>query len=91
VDPLTLLALAAAAGFVFKKVSSQAKENNETDRRELTYSRDIVARAKWHKLSFTAAWARPIYVRAQAHYRFYSSPTTWAGHYSVRRACLPID
>lgn len=46
VDPLSLLALAAAAGFVFKKVSSQAKENNETNRRELTYSRDIVARAK---------------------------------------------
>ncbi len=44
-DPLTLLALAAAAGFVFKKVSSQSKENKEFDRRELTYSKDIVARA----------------------------------------------
>lgn len=44
-DPLTLLALAAAAGFVFRKASSQAKENNETNRRELTYSKNIVARA----------------------------------------------
>lgn len=40
VDSLTLLALAAAAGFVFRKASSQAKENNETNRRELTYSKD---------------------------------------------------
>lgn len=45
-DPLTLLALAAAAGFVFRKSSSQAKENNETNQRELTYSKDIVSRAK---------------------------------------------
>jgi ATP-dependent exoDNAse (exonuclease V) alpha subunit len=45
-DPFTLLALAAGAGFVFNKISSQAKENNETNRRELTYSRDIVAQAK---------------------------------------------
>ncbi len=45
-EPFTLLALAAAAGFVFKKISSQAKDNNETKRLELTYSRDIVARAK---------------------------------------------
>lgn len=45
-DPFSLLALAAAAGFVFRKVSSQAKENNESNRRELTYSQDIVARAK---------------------------------------------
>ena len=46
VDPFSLLALAAAAGFIFNKVSSQAKKNNETNRHELTYSRDIVARAK---------------------------------------------
>lgn len=44
-DPITLLALAVAAGFVFRKGSSQAKDNNETNRRELTYSKDIVARA----------------------------------------------
>ena len=43
-EPVTLLALATAAGFVFKKISSQAKDNNETNRKELTYSRDIVAR-----------------------------------------------
>ena len=45
-DPFTLIALAAAAGFVFNKVSSQARENKETNRKELTYSRDIVVRAK---------------------------------------------
>lgn len=45
-EPLTLLALAAAAGFIFGGGSSQTKKNNERNRRELTYSRDIVARAK---------------------------------------------
>jgi ATP-dependent exoDNAse (exonuclease V) alpha subunit len=46
VDPFTLLALAAAAGFIFRKSSSQARKNNETNQRELTYSKDIVSRAK---------------------------------------------
>lgn len=50
-EPLTLLALAAAAGFIFRGGSSQAKKNNERNRRELTYSRDIVARAKKQALS----------------------------------------
>lgn len=48
-DPFTLLALVAAAGFVFRKGSSQAKENNETNQRELTYSKDIVSRATRQK------------------------------------------
>lgn len=48
-DPFTLLALAAAAGFVFKKQSSQSRKNNESNKRELTYSRDIVAHAKAKK------------------------------------------
>lgn len=46
VDPISLLALAAAAGFVFTKFSSQSKHNKESNRRELTYSRDVVAHAK---------------------------------------------
>jgi ATP-dependent exoDNAse (exonuclease V) alpha subunit len=46
VDPLTLLALAATAGFIFKKTSSQARENREHNQKELTYSRDIVSRAQ---------------------------------------------
>ncbi len=45
-DPLTLLALAAAAGFVFNKISSQAKKNNELKQNAITYSRDIVANTK---------------------------------------------
>jgi ATP-dependent exoDNAse (exonuclease V) alpha subunit len=45
VDPFSLLALAAAAGFIFRKSSSQAKKNNEPNRRELTYSKDIVTSA----------------------------------------------
>lgn len=45
-EPLTLLALAAAAGFVFRGGSSQSKKNNERSRRELTYNPVIVARAK---------------------------------------------
>jgi ATP-dependent DNA helicase PIF1 len=49
VDPFTLLALVAAAGFVFRKGSSQSKENNETNQRELTYSKDIVSRATRQK------------------------------------------
>lgn len=44
-DPFSLLALVAAAGFIFRKSSSQAKENNEPNRRVLTYSKDIVAKA----------------------------------------------
>ena len=48
-DPFTLLALVAAAGFVFRQGSSQAKENNATNQRELTYSKDIVSRATRRK------------------------------------------
>lgn len=48
-EPLTLIGLAAAAGFIFNKLSSQSDENNETNRKELTYSKDIVARAKRYK------------------------------------------
>ena len=48
-EPLILLGLAAAAGFIFNKLSSQSDENNETNRRELTYSKDIVTRAKRYK------------------------------------------
>lgn len=44
-DPFTLLTLVAAAGFVFRKGSSQAKENNETNQQELTYSKAIVSSA----------------------------------------------
>lgn len=44
-DPFSLLALVSAAGFIFRKSSSQAKENNEPNRRELTYSKDIVTKA----------------------------------------------
>jgi len=46
---LTLLGLTVAAGFVFNKSSSQADENKEINRRELTYSKDIVTRAKPYK------------------------------------------
>ena len=49
VEPITLIALVAAAGFVFKKFSSQAKINNEPNREELSYSRDIVARSNIEK------------------------------------------
>lgn len=45
-DPFTILALVAAAGFIFGKSSSQTKANNESKPRELTYSHDIVAGAK---------------------------------------------
>ena len=45
-DPFTLLALVSAAGFIFKKSSAQAKFNHENNRKELTYSKDIVSRAK---------------------------------------------
>jgi ATP-dependent DNA helicase PIF1 len=42
-DPFTLLALATAAGFVFNKIGgSPSKE----ERREFTYSKDLVARLK---------------------------------------------
>lgn len=42
-DPLTLLALATAAGFVFNKMSGQP---GREERREFTYSKDLVARLK---------------------------------------------
>ncbi|MBT3447645.1 MAG: AAA family ATPase [Candidatus Thioglobus sp.] len=45
-DPLTLIALAAAAGFVFDKFSSQKSENNETNHQGLIYKKDIVTKAK---------------------------------------------
>ena len=45
-DPLTLLALAAAAGFVFNKISSLAKKGNEQNQKAITYSRDTVANTK---------------------------------------------
>lgn len=44
-DPFSLLALVTAAGFIFRKSSSQAKDNNEPNRRELTYSKNIVTKA----------------------------------------------
>ena len=43
-DPFTLLALASAAGFVFKKMTGGASGKEE--RREFTYSKDLVARMK---------------------------------------------
>ena len=45
-EPLTLIALAAAAGFIFKATSNS--ENNDDFRRskELDFSRDVVTRAK---------------------------------------------
>lgn len=42
-DPFTLLALATAAGFVFNKMSNSPEDE---ERREFTYSKDLVARAK---------------------------------------------
>ena len=45
-DPFTLLALVTAVGFVFDKMTGQVKDNKEPNKRELTYSRDIVARTK---------------------------------------------
>jgi ATP-dependent exoDNAse (exonuclease V) alpha subunit len=42
-DPFTLIALATAAGFVFNKISGQSKKE---ERREFTYSKDLVARLK---------------------------------------------
>lgn len=42
-DPLTLLALASAAGFVFKKMGGSSSKD---ERREFTYSKDLVARLK---------------------------------------------
>ena len=45
-DPLTLIALVTAAGFVFDKFSSQKDENNETNRQGLTYKKDIITKAK---------------------------------------------
>jgi len=44
-DPLTIMALVTAAGFIFRKVSSQAKLNDEDNCQELTYSKDIVSRS----------------------------------------------
>lgn len=43
--PAVLIGLAIGAGFLMKKSSSQSKRNNETDRRGLTYSEDVVTRA----------------------------------------------
>lgn len=40
-EPLTLLALASAAGFVFNKMAGSPAKN---ERREFTYSKDLVAR-----------------------------------------------
>lgn len=45
-EPLTLLALAAAAGFVFKQFSSQARKNNESSNPELQYKPKIFASPK---------------------------------------------
>jgi len=45
-EPLTLLALAAAAGFVFVKLTRTTTRNEEAQQDELTYSRDLVSRAK---------------------------------------------
>lgn len=42
-DPFTLLALATAAGFVFNKMSGSPSRE---ERREFTYSKDLVARLK---------------------------------------------
>jgi len=41
---ITLLALATAAGFVFTKISGKANEDKNPEQRDLTYSKDIVAR-----------------------------------------------
>ncbi len=41
---ITLLALATAAGFVFNKIAGKADEQKTPERREFTYSKDIVAR-----------------------------------------------
>lgn len=41
-DPLTLIAVATAAGFVFNKMTTSAAPKEE--RREFTYSKDLVAR-----------------------------------------------
>ncbi len=41
---ITLLALATAAGFVFNKMTGKADGQKTPERRELTYSKDIVAR-----------------------------------------------
>lgn len=42
-DPFTLLALATAAGFVFNKMTGSS---DKEERREFTYSKDLVARIK---------------------------------------------
>ncbi len=43
-DPFTLLAVVSAAGFVFNKMTGQP--DNREERREFTYSKDLVARLK---------------------------------------------
>jgi len=47
-DPFTLLAVATAAGFVFNKISGKPPKE---ERREFTYSKDLVARLKPDNLS----------------------------------------
>lgn len=42
-EPLTLLALATAAGFVFSKMTGQVDKKKDPTPREFTYSNDIVA------------------------------------------------
>ena len=46
---MSLQKLAASAGFRFNHLSSQANENEEVSRAELTYSKDIVSRVKCDK------------------------------------------
>ena len=41
---ITLIALATAAGFVFSKITGKAGKKKTPERRELSYSQDIVAR-----------------------------------------------
>ena len=41
---ITLIALATAAGFVFSKITGKADKHKTPERRELSYSQDVVAR-----------------------------------------------
>lgn len=50
-EPLALLALAAAAGFVFKKFSAQARHNDEPASPELRYKHQIFAKKRNHFLA----------------------------------------
>ena len=70
-EPITLIAIAAAAGFVFKKFSSQAKKNNEISRDELSYSKDIISRSNidpTRKEIVPDIQILPEYQRIQFHY-----------------------